>query len=216
MMRDNYRKRLETLHTDLIFMGALCEDAIANAVKGLLDENPALLQKAIEIEKEIDLKEREIEAFCIRLLIREQPVAGDLRLITAAQRLIADMERIGDQAADIAELAAFMVGSAVKSDIHINDMANATVRMLSDSVDSFVDGDLQKARSVIDYDDVVDGLFVQIKSELINLITMDGGNAEACLDLLMIAKYLERIGDHAVNIAEWVTYSIVGERNVSE
>lgn len=215
-MRDKYRKRLETLHTDLIFMGALCEDAIANAVKGLLDEDPALLEKAIEIEKEIDLKEREIEAFCIRLLIREQPVAGDLRLITAAQRMIADMERIGDQAADIAELAAFMAGSTVKSDIHINDMANATVKMLSDSVDSFVYGDLQKARSVVDYDDVVDGLFVKIKRELIDLIAMDGKNGEACLDLMMIAKYLERIGDHAVNIAEWVTYSIVGERSVPE
>ncbi|MDR2779878.1 MAG: phosphate signaling complex protein PhoU [Synergistaceae bacterium] len=215
-MRDNYRKRLETLHTDLIFMGALCEDAIANAVKGLLDENPALLQKAIEIEKEIDLKEREIESFCIRLLIREQPVAGDLRLITAAQRMISDMERIGDQAADIAELAPFMAGSAVKSDIHINEMADATVKMLSDSVDSFVYGDLEKARAVVDYDDIVDGLFAKIKHELIDLIALDGANGEACLDLLMIAKYLERIGDHAVNIAEWVTYSIAGERNVSE
>jgi phosphate transport system protein len=215
-MRDNYRKRLETLHTELILMGALCEDAIANAVKGLLDEDPALLRKAIDIEKEIDLKEREIEAFCVRLLIREQPVAGDLRLITAAQRMISDMERIGDQAADIAELAPFMAGSAVKSDIHINEMAGATVKMLSDSVDSFVYGDLKKARFVVDYDDVVDGLFAKIKRELIDLIALDGKNGEACLDLLMITKYLERIGDHAVNIAEWVTYSIVGERNVSE
>ena len=216
-MRDNYRKRLETLHTDLILMGALCEDAIANAVKGLLDEDAALLQKAKGLEKEIDLKEREIEAFCIRLLIREQPVAGDLRLITAAQRMIADMERIGDHAEDIAELAPFMAGSAVKSDTNINEMAGATVKMLSDSVDSFVYGDLRKARSVVDYDDVVDGLFARIKRELIDLIALDGKkNGEACLDLLMIAKYLERIGDHAVNIAEWVTYSIVGERSVSE
>jgi phosphate transport system protein len=215
-MRDNYRKRLETLHTDLIFMGALCEDGIANAVKGLLDENPVLLQKAKEIEKEIDLKEREIETFCVRLLLREQPVAGDLRLITAAQRMISDMERIGDHAADIAELAPFMAGSGVKSDIHVSEMASAAVKMLSDSVDSFVYGDLKKARSVVDYDDVVDGLFAQIKRELIDLIALDGRNGEACLDLLMIAKYLERIGDHAVNIAEWVTYSIVGERSFSE
>jgi phosphate transport system protein len=215
-MRDNYRKRLETLHTDLIFMGALCEDAIANSVKGLLDEDPALLQKAIEMEKEIDLKEREIEAFCVRLLIREQPVAGDLRLITAAQRMISDMERIGDHAADIAELAPFMAGSAVKSDIHISEMAGAAVKMLSDSVDSFVYGDLEKARFVVGYDDVVDELFTKIKRELIDLIALDGKNGEACLDLLMIAKYLERIGDHAVNIAEWVTYSIAGERSVSE
>jgi phosphate transport system protein len=216
-MRDTYRKQLETLHTELIRMGALCEDAIASAVKGMFEEDAASREKAIQLEKEIDLKEREIEAFCVRLLLREQPVAGDMRQITAAQRIISDMERIGDQAEDIAELSSFiaanpMTAGLIKSDIHIGDMARAAADMLSNSVDSFVAGDLAKARGVIDYDDVVDGLFDKVKSELIALIAKNSGYGEQCLDLLMIAKYLERIGDHAENIAEWVVYSLTGER----
>jgi phosphate transport system protein len=211
-MRDGYKKQLEALHVSLIRMGAFCEEAIANAVKGLLDEDKALAAGVAQTEKDIDLMEREIEAFCLRLLLREQPVAGDLRQITAAQRIITDMERIGDQALDIAELSAFMTGSPVKSDVRIGDMARATVKMLSDSVDSFVGSDLAKARAVIEYDDVVDDLFAEIKNELIVLIARDGKNGGACLDLLMIAKYLERIGDHAANIAEWVEYSVTGNR----
>jgi phosphate transport system protein len=211
-MRDSYRKQLEALHVSLIRMGALCEEAIAKAVKALLDEDPAIAKDVAQTEKEINLMEREIEAFCLRLLLREQPVAGDLRQITAAQRMITDMERIGDQAEDIAELSLFMAGSPVKSDIRIGDMALATVKMLSDSVDSFVGNDLEKARGVIAYDDVVDDLFDKVKNELIELIAKDGGSGGACLDLLMIAKYLERIGDHATNIAEWVEYSITGNR----
>ena len=211
-MRDGYRKRLETLHTELIRMGALCEDAIASAARGLLDELPEYREKAIKLESEIDAYEREIEALCVKLLFREQPVAGDLRQITSAHKIITDMERIGDQAADIAEISAFMVGSSVKSDIHIADMARATINMLSDSVDSFVAGDLEKARGVIESDDIVDDLFSKIKGELIGSIANNPLLGEDCLDLLMIAKYLERIGDHAVNIAEWVVYSITGER----
>jgi phosphate transport system protein len=211
-MRDSYRKQLETLHTELIRMGAFCEEAIGSAMKGLLTEDPALLEKAIELEKDIDMKEREIETFCMRLLLREQPVASDLRQIMVAQRIIADMERIGDQAEDISELSTFLVGQPVKKEIHIADMADAVTKMLTKSVDSFVQGDLAKAREVVAYDDVVDRLFVKIKKELITLIAKDNGSGEACLDFLMIAKYLERIGDHAQNIAEWVAYSITGER----
>jgi phosphate transport system protein len=217
-MRDSYRKQLETLHTELIRMGALCEDAIASAVKGLLEEDAGLREKAVQLEKEIDIKEREIETFCVRLLLREQPVAGDMRQITAAHRMIADMERIGDQAADIAELSSLiaanpMAARLTQSDTHIGDMARAAAEMLSGSVDSFVAGDLGKARGVINYDDVVDGLFDKVKSELIALIAKNSGYGEQCLDLLMIAKYLERIGDHAENIAEWVVYSITGDRH---
>jgi phosphate transport system protein len=215
-MRDSYRKQLETLHVSLIRMGAFCEEAIASAVKGLLDEDPSFGEEVARLEKEINLAEREIEAFCLRLLLREQPVAGDLRQITAAQRIITDMERIGDQAADIAELSEFMVGSSVKSDVHIGDMARATVRMLSDSVDSFVGNDIEKARRVIAYDDVVDDLFVKVRDELIELIAKDGGKGRDCLDLLMIAKYLERIGDHATNIAEWVEFSLTGARGTDD
>ena len=211
-MRDSYQKRLETLHSELIKMGALCEEAIASAVKGLLDEDPELWKKAIELEKEIDMKEHEIENFCMRLLLRDQPVAGDLRLVMVAQRIIADMERIGDQARDIADISAFMVGKKVKYEIHIAEMAVAAAKMMTDSVNSFVESDLTKAYEVIRYDDVVDGYYVKIKDELVSHITEDSSNAEGCLDLMIISKYLERIGDHASNIAEWVVYSITGER----
>ena len=215
-MRDSFEKQLNTLHTELIRLGALCEDAIANAIKGLIDEDEELRAKAIRLESEINQKEREIEGFCLRLLIREQPVAGDLRQISAALKMIIDMERIGDQAADIAEISAFMKGSPVKSDVHIADMACAAIKMLQNSIDSFVSGDIEKAYGVIAYDDVVDALFVKIKGELVHQITSDQAHGSACLDLLMIAKYLERIGDHAVNIAEQVVYTISGERSVNE
>jgi phosphate transport system protein len=211
-MRESFLNQLETLHTELIRMGALCEDAIASAVKGLIEEDESLREKAFTLEAEINQKEREIEDFCLRLLIREQPVAGDLRQINAALKLISDMERIGDQAEDIAEISAFMVGSPVKSDVHIADMAVAAVSMLQKSVDSFVAGDTKKAREVIDYDDVVDDLFEKIKSELVAQIAKNKETGSACLDLLMIAKYLERIGDHATNIAEQVVYTVTGER----
>ena len=212
-MRESFRNQLDTLHTELIQMGALCEDAIACAIKGLVEEDDSLREKAIRFEVEINQKEREIEDFCLRLLIREQPVAGDLRQISAAQKMITDMERIGDQATDIAEISAFMAGSPIKSDVHIADMARATVNMLRDSIDSFVTGDIVKAREVVAYDDVVDDLFVKIKGELVYQITQDNARGGDCLDLMMIAKYLERIGDHAVNIAEQVVYTITGERS---
>jgi len=200
------------LHSELVSMGALCEEAIESAIKGLLDEDLELRKKAIEIEKEIDSKEHEIESFCMRLLLREQPVAGDLRQILVAQKIIADMERIGDQAQDIAELSAHMVGKKVKNESHIAEMAEAASKMLTDSVDSFVESDLAKAHDVIRYDDVVDSFFVKIKDELSELIAENKSNAEACMDLLIIAKYLERIGDHSTNIAEWVVYSITGDK----
>ena len=216
MMRESFNSQLETLHAELILMGALCEDAIASAVKGLIDEDEELQKKVGQLEIDIDQKEREIEDFCLRLLIREQPVASDLRQINAAQKLISDMERIGDQALDIAEISAFMMGSHIKRDVHISDMARATVIMLQRSVDSFVAADVNEAKEVIAYDDVVDELFVKIKSELVNEIAKCPASGGACLDLLMIAKYLERIGDHAVNIAEQVIYTVTGERVISE
>ncbi|MDR2742837.1 MAG: phosphate signaling complex protein PhoU [Treponema sp.] len=216
-MRESYRKQLDTLHSELIRMGALCEDAIACAVKGFLNDEPILRDKAIELEKEIDLKEREIETFCVHLLLREQPVASDLRQITAAQHIITDMERIGDQAENIAELSRSIEGSGIKNGVHIGDMADATVKMLTGSVDAFVSADLEKTHAVIEYDREVDELFRKIKGELIDMIAEKSREtAEACLGLLMIAKYLERIGDHAQNIAEWVEYSITGQRSLSQ
>lgn len=165
-----------------------------------------------ETEHEIDQKERDIESLCMKLLLMQQPVAGDLRSISSALRMISDMERIGDQAADIAEISAYFESTELRSETHISDMARATIGMVTDSVDSFVRKDAGIARSVIAQDDRVDELFCNIKRELITAAGEDPGSAEALIDLLMIAKYFERIGDHAVNIAEWVIYSVEGHR----
>ena len=209
-MRNKFDSQLEKLNLELITMGALCEDAISASVKGFLDDDDALCQKAVETEDEINRKERAIESICMKLLLEQQPVARDLRVISSALKMISDMERIGDQAYDIAEIAKFIKNSNVKSKIHIKDMAAAATKMVTDSVDSFVKKDVELARSVMVYDDKVDNLFDCVKDELVQLITEDKANGEFCIDLLMIAKYLERIGDHAVNIAEWVEYSITG------
>lgn len=209
-MRNKFDSQLEKLNLELITMGALCEDAISASVKGFLDDDDALCQKAVETEDEINRKERDIESICMKLLLEQQPVARDLRVISSALKMISDMERIGDQAYDIAEIAKFIKNSNVKSKIHIKDMAAAATEMVTDSVDSFVKKDVELARAVMAYDDKVDNLFNCVKDELVQLITEDKANGEFCIDLLMIAKYLERIGDHAVNIAEWVEYSITG------
>ena len=209
-MRNKFDSQLEKLNLELITMGALCEDAISASVKGFLDDDDALCRKAVETEDEINRKERDIESICMKLLLEQQPVARDLRVISSALKMISDMERIGDQAYDIAEIAKFIKNSNVKSKIHIKDMAAAATKMVTESVDSFVKKDVELARSVMVYDDKVDNLFDCVKDELVQLITEDKANGEFCIDLLMIAKYLERIGDHAVNIAEWVEYSITG------
>ena len=209
-MRNKFDHQLEKLNLELITMGALCEDAISASVKGLLDDNDELCQKAVSTEEEINRKERDIESICMKLLLEQQPVARDLRVISSALKMISDMERIGDQAYDIAEIAKFIKNSNVKSRVHIKEMAAAAKKMVNHSVDSFVKKDIELARAVMDYDDKVDNLFNCIKDELVQLISEDRANGEFCIDLLMIAKYLERIGDHAVNIAEWVEYSITG------
>lgn len=209
-MRNKFDSQLEKLNLELITMGALCEDAISASVKALLDGDDELCEKVFSTDSEIDQKERDIEAICMKLLLQQQPVARDLRVISSALKMISDMERIGDQASDIAEIAKFIKNSDVKSKIHIKDMASAAIKMVTDSIESFVKKDLKLARSVTEYDDRVDNLFCCVKDELVQLISEDKTNGEFCIDLLMIAKYLERIGDHAVNIAEWVEYSITG------
>lgn len=210
-MRNHFDEQLELLNLELIKMGALCEDAISAAIKALLENDVKMLEKAYEAEAEIDRKEHEIETLCMRLLLRQQPVAKDLRIISSALKMISDMERIGDQASDIAEISKFIGDDSSKSKVHIKDMAEATIKMVTDSIESFVKKDIELAYYVMKYDDVVDSLFGEIKKELIGLITENEVNGELCIDLLMIAKYLERIGDHAVNIAEWVEYSITGK-----
>ncbi|HOU09820.1 MAG TPA: phosphate signaling complex protein PhoU [Clostridiales bacterium] len=210
-MRNKFDEQLEVLNNDLISMGALCEDAIACAVKALLNNDMEFARCAKRTEKEIDQKEREIENFCLKLLLQQQPVAKDLRLISSALKMITDMQRIGDQAADIAEIVTFIDLSKSIGDVHIADMAVAVIKMVTDSIDAFVKRDLALAEAVIEYDDVVDTLFSKSKKSLIDLVAADITRGEQALDMLMIAKYLERIGDHAALIAEWVVFAITGK-----
>lgn len=209
-MRAYFDEQLEKLNREIIEMGALCEQDIAACVKALLDNDDDQKNNAKALERAIDQKERDIETLCLRLLLQQQPVARDLRLISAAMKMISDMERIGDQAADISDITQFVGDDEIKNKLHIGEMAKATIEMVSDAVDSFVKKDIALARSVMDYDDIVDDLFLRTKRQLIDLIGDGDTRGELLLDLLMIAKYFERIGDHAVNIAEWVEYSING------
>lgn len=208
MMRNQFSEQLNTLNTELIRMGALCEEAIATAAKALLERDTGLTEKVFSIDRHIDQTERDIEALCIKLLLQQQPVAGDLRLISAAMKMISDMERIGDQASDIAEISRFIDSGA--GELPLGEMASAAIRMVTDSVSSFVGRDLELARNVIKSDDAVDEFFSRIKKELIGVISASPEQGEFSLDMLMIAKYLERIGDHATNIAEWVEFSLTG------
>ena len=210
-MRNRFDEQLNVLHNELITMGALCEEAISCAVKLLVDNNVQMKENVIETDKQIDQKERDIETLCMKLLMQQQPVASDLRTISSALKMISDMERIGDQASDIAEIAEYVNGCGMESETHIEDMARATIRMVTDSIDSFVKKDIDLAHIVIRHDNIVDDLFDKVKDELISAIEQKSANAEALIDLLMIAKYFERIGDHAENIAEWVIYSITGK-----
>ena len=214
-MRHRLEHQLEALNTELSKMGALCEEAISAGVKALLDSDAAMARRAIACEQKIDDAERAIESLCMKLLLQQQPVARDLRAISSALKMISDMERIGDQAADIAELAGHFPENILPGRVHVGDMARAAVKMVTDSVDSFVKKDLNMAQGVIQYDDVVDHLFFSIREELIVLIRSGSAAAQA-LDLLMVAKYLERIGDHAVNVAQWVIFSITGEYPAKE
>ena len=211
-MRNRFDEQLEQLNVELIKTGALCEDAISTTAKALIDNDRELARRVKPIEREIDQKERDIESLCMKLLLQQQPVARDLRQISSALKMISDLERIGDQASDIAEILPYLQGSVSESKLHIKEMAQATIKMVTDSIESFVRRDLPLARSVVEYDNVVDGLFNKGKTELIRLISEDSNNGEFCIDLLMVAKYFERIGDHAVNVAEWVQYSLTGRK----
>ena len=208
-MRTSFDEQLALLNRRLIEMGALCEDAISASMRALAEE-PEAAEKTKNIEREIDHAEREIEALCMKLLLQQQPVARDLRAISLALKMISDMERIGDQASDIAEIMRYIADDTVTDATHLTQMAKAASRMVTDSVDSFVRRDLALARQVQDDDDTVDALFDTVKQELVARIRQEPSRGSECLDLLMVAKYLERIGDHAVNVAEWVEYSITG------
>ena len=207
-MRTRFDEQLSVLHEKVITMGALCENVISLGVKVLLGEDKSLIEKVIETDSKIDAMEREIESLCMRMLLQWHPVARDLKVVSSALKMISDMERIGDQAADIAEITA-----TIKSDSrrliekgHIGKMARTTIQMVTDSVEAYVTSDEGLARNVYREDDEVDRLFDEVKRELINTVAKE--KSEACLDLLLVAKYLERIGDHAENIAGWALHSM--------
>ena len=199
-MRNKFDEQLDYLNKEMVEMGNLCEKVISGAIEvTMLDKDGKLAHEVLEIDSEIDRKEREI--------------ARDLRVISSALKMISDMERIGDQAADIVELSKYVEGSKIKNEIHLDEMSKEVIKMVTGSVDSFVSKDLYLARTVIISDDIVDNYFDDIKKKLIALIAKTDGEGEEFIDLLMIAKYLERIGDHATNIAEWVEYSILGKHD---
>lgn len=209
-MRSRFDEQLMLLNKKMIEMGAECENIISLAVNALLEGDVSGAKRAKEQGHSIDQLEREIESVCLKLLLQQQPVAKDLRVISAALKMITDMERIGDQAEDIAEIIGFLNGRTGQECHDIRLMAEATIKMVTDSIDAYVKQDLELAKSVSDYDDVVDDAFYRVKQTLIKMITENTADGEYALDLLMIAKYFERIGDHAVNIAEWVEFSVTG------
>ena len=209
-MRDFFQEQLNELNRELIRMGAACEEIIALASHALTDWDEELVRKVSTIGSQIDESERTIESICLKLLLRQQPVARDLRQISAAMKMITDMERIGDQAEDIVEIVPYMTAHPEEKFPKIREMAKAAQAMVTEAVDAYVKQDLNMARKVMAHDDVVDSYFSQVKSGIIDIIAAEPAHGEYALDLLMIAKYFERIGDHCTNIAEWVEFSLTG------
>ena len=209
-MRSKFDEQLALLNRELIEMGALCEEVIALSSKALTELDKTLAAKVAPLDTEIDQKERTIESMCLKLLLQQQPVARDLRQISAALKMITDMERIGDQAEDIAEIISFIDGHTSENDTLMREMAKTVIQMVTESVDAYVKHDIALAEKVIADDDIVDDYFDSVKKKLIGSIARNPGDGEYALDILMIAKYFERIGDHATNIAEWVIFSITG------
>ena len=208
-MRNRFDRQLEELHVELIEMGSMCEDVIRKTSK-LLQSGDAKVAKEIRKEdSNIDEQERLVESLCLKLLLQQQPVAKDLRKVSAALKIITDMERIGDQASDIAEIIETTDFSVPTNDVKLAKMAETTIAMVTESIDAYVKQDLELVREVIARDDEVDDLFLEVRQEIADDM-VEAGDPMSSLDLLMIAKYFERIGDHATNIAEWVEFSITG------
>ena len=211
-MRDKFINQLRKLNNLLIEMGHLIEESIELAVTALVNQDVEKAKRAIAFDENIDDMEKEIENLCLNLFLCQQPVAKDLRFISAAMKMVTDMERIGDQAAEISEITLLMAKEPyIKELANIKKMAVETTDMVMKSIEAYIENNSKKARDVIAQDDVVDALFQDTKTELITLINENIENGEQAADFLMIAKYFERIGDHATNIAEWVIFSIEGE-----
>ncbi len=213
-MRSKFDEQLALLHWEIITMGALCEKAIAMSVRALTEGNRNLAAEVPALSAEIDGKEREIEGMCFKLLLQQQPVAKDLRVVSSALKMVTDLERIGDNSGDIAEIVQMGHVSSAHNTESVEEMARATVKMVTDSIDAFVKQDDGLAKSVVEYDDIVDGHFNRIKAAITKQLESGSADGEAMLDLLMIAKYFERMGDHAVQIARWVLFSVTGEKSV--
>ena len=212
IMRIHFDEQLEQLNKEIINMGTLVEQAIGMAIEALIKQDVNKAHEAMESDEEIDAKEKTIENLCLRLLLQQQPVARDLRVISAALKMITDMERIGDHATDISELAIVLSDLPhIEQLTHIERMAKETMVMLIQGLEAYVERNYDKAEEVISHDDIIDNLFVQVKQELIDIIQKDSNCANQAADLLMVAKYFERIGDHATNIAEWAIFSITGK-----
>lgn len=211
-MRSKFDEQLELLNRELITMGAFCEKAIAMSARALTKGEPELARAVPELAAQIDHQERDIETMCLKLLLQQQPVAKDLRVVSAALKMVTDMARIGAQSADIAEIITLANVRSDRDTQVIHGMSVAVIKMVTDSIDAFVRKDMRMAKAVIDYDDVVDSFFDRVKKMLIELFSKPETDGEYAIDLLMIAKYFERIGDHAVNIARWVLFSITGNK----
>jgi len=208
-MRRRFDEQLNMLNNELIHMGTMIEDAIQKSIEALLKQDIEAAKEIMEADEEVDKEQKKIENLCFTLLMQQQPVASDLRVISAAMKMVTDMERIGDHAADISEITIMLAKEPYTQNLElIRKMASETVLMLISSIEAYVEKDMEKASEVIAHDDIVDDLYVQAKQNLIDLIHQDKNNGEQASDLLLIAKYFERIGDHATNIAEWVIFSL--------
>lgn len=214
-MREYFDNQLTELNNKLIEMGTLVEQAIKNTIKMIIDGDNSGLEDARKHEEKINLAEKEIQNFCMKLLLHQAPVAHDLRNVSAALKMITDLERIGDQAIDIAEMSEYIKDrTSVINMTHIAEMAEQTSKMVTLAIDAFVKSDLELAKKVSKRDDIIDDLFDRVKEETVEIIHSNKELGTEAIDLMMIAKYLERIGDHAVNIAEWVAFSITGSCDI--
>lgn len=212
-MRVKFEAQLERLNVELITMGALCEEVISGAAKALLDGDSGLRETVLAAERDINQKERDIESLCMKLLLQQQPVARDLRTVSAALKMVTDLQRIGDQCANIAELSLLWPGTTQKAQdlANIRAMSQKAAVMVKRSIFAYANRDVEAAKAVIDLDDEVDELFQRVKRELVELLVESREEADRAIDLIIIAKYLERIADHAVNIAQWGIYCVTGE-----
>jgi len=210
-MRAKFDEQLAQLNDSLIEMGDMVERAIAEANRALIARDADLAKNAIAMDEDINDMEKEIESQCLKIIMQQQPVAGDLRLVSSVLKITTDLERIGDHAADISAITLRLSGQpVVEMRDYFPQLADATAKMVEDTIEAFVKKDLDLARSVIAYDDTVDALFKKTKKVLVELIRQNADHSDQAIDLVMIAKYFERIGDHAANIAEWVVFSLTG------